>query len=533
MSTDRAVARRAWRQQRTGAVVVGLVTAVSVYATATAYLRTYPTAALRQQAAAVVGADSGLRILLGPINDIATVGGYTVYKNFVFLTLLGAVWAVLAGTRVLRGEEDAGRWQLQLAGATTPARATGATLAGLFAAVGLVGALGAAGALACTTDPALGMGATGAFLHASTLLAVPAVFAAVGALASQLARTRRTATGLGLGVVAAAFVLRMGADAGPSSAWLGWLTPFGWVERVRPYTSDDGRPLLLCVLAVAVLATLTVWAAGRRDVGDGLVAAREERPVRARGLGSALGLSLRLELPTLVAWVTGAVVTGFVMGIFAEVVRAAFPASMEEMLARYGVRGTPLQEFLGIAFLLLATVVALLPAAQVGAAVGEQTSGRLTAVLAAAVDRRAWFGGRLALTAGAVVVSEVLGAAGVLAGAALRGLDVGAGSLLGAGLNVVPTALVALGVGAVVVSLAPRLAAPAVYAVVVWSVFADLLAPLSGALEPLQKVSLFHTMALLPGADPDPVAIAVTTLVGLGLCTVAVVAFGRRDLAAD
>ena len=128
MSTERAVARRAFRQQRTGAVVVGLVTALSVYATATAYLKSYPTPADREQAAALVGADSGLRILLGPINDIATIGGYTVYKNFVFLTLLGAIWAVLAGTRVLRGEEDAGRWQLQVAGATTPAGATRATL---------------------------------------------------------------------------------------------------------------------------------------------------------------------------------------------------------------------------------------------------------------------------------------------------------------------------------------------------------------------------------------------------------------------
>ena len=533
MSTDRAVARRAFRQQRTGALVVGLVTALSVYATATAYQKTYPTAAAREQAAAAVGGDAGLRILLGPINDIATIGGYTVYKNFVFLTLLGAIWAVLAGTRVLRGEEDAGRWQLQVAGATTPAGATRATLVGLGGAVLVVGVLGLLGALACTTDLALGMGVTGALLHASTLVAVPAVFAGIGAFASQLARSRRTATGLGLSAVAVLFVLRMGSDAGGATSWLAWLTPFGWVERVRPYTRDDAAPLLLCLLAVAGLAVATVRAAACRDVGDGLVSAREERAPRLRGLGSALGLSVRLELPTLVAWVLGAVVTGFVMGVFAEVVRASFPASMLEMLARYGVRGTPLQEFLGIAFLLLATVVALLSAAQVGAAVGEETSGRLTAVLAGAVDRRAWFGGRLAVTALAVVLSAVLGAGGVLLGAALRGLDVGAWTILGAGLNVVPTALVALGVGALVAALAPRLAAPAVYALVVWSVFADLLAPLSGALEPLQKVSLFHAMALLPGADADPVTITVTTLVGLALCAVAVVAFGRRDLLAD
>ena len=67
-------------------------------------------------------------MLLGPVSAIDTVGGYTVYKGFVFLTTIGAIWALLAATRLLRGEEDAGRWQLVLAGSTRAARATAATL---------------------------------------------------------------------------------------------------------------------------------------------------------------------------------------------------------------------------------------------------------------------------------------------------------------------------------------------------------------------------------------------------------------------
>ena len=44
-----------------------------------------------------------------------------VYKCFVFLTTIGAIWAVLITTRLLRGQEDTGRWQLMLA-ARAPAR---------------------------------------------------------------------------------------------------------------------------------------------------------------------------------------------------------------------------------------------------------------------------------------------------------------------------------------------------------------------------------------------------------------------------
>ena len=77
-------------------------------------------------------------MLLGPVSAIDTVGGYTVYKGFVFLTTIGAIWGLLIATRLLRGEEDAGRWQLVLAGRARAARATGATLAACFAAVGVI-----------------------------------------------------------------------------------------------------------------------------------------------------------------------------------------------------------------------------------------------------------------------------------------------------------------------------------------------------------------------------------------------------------
>ena len=45
--------------------------------------------------------------------------------------MLGAVWALLVATRLTRGEEDAGRWELLLAGGTTRGRALSLVMAGL------------------------------------------------------------------------------------------------------------------------------------------------------------------------------------------------------------------------------------------------------------------------------------------------------------------------------------------------------------------------------------------------------------------
>ena len=63
------------------------------------------------------------------------MAGFTVFKVGMTLMVLGAVWGLLTGTRLLRGEEDAGRWELLLAGQTTRRRATAQALAGLGAGV--------------------------------------------------------------------------------------------------------------------------------------------------------------------------------------------------------------------------------------------------------------------------------------------------------------------------------------------------------------------------------------------------------------
>ena len=102
-----------------------------------------------------------------------------------------------------------------------------------------------------------------------------------------------------------AFVLRMIADSGPTTKWLLWATPFGWVERMRPLTHTDLRPLLLAAVTTALLAGSAIVLASRRDAGAGVFATRDAVPPRAFGLGSPLGMATRLELPVLGAWCAG------------------------------------------------------------------------------------------------------------------------------------------------------------------------------------------------------------------------------------
>ena len=92
-------------------------------------------------------------------------------------------------------------------------------------------------------------------------------------------------------------------------------------------------------------------------------------------------------------------------------------------------------------------------------------------------------------------------------GAQTQGVDPGLARMVGAGLNVVPTALLVLGIGAVVLAVAPRAATRAVYGVVIWSLIVDLLSSMVSGLAWLDHLSLFHYMALAPAQDPDLVTV--------------------------
>jgi ABC-2 type transport system permease protein len=125
----RQVARRV---ARSGAVW-GVVFALFVIVQTHAYTATYPTQAARNQLLSAYGTNLGLNALLGRAGAINTVAGFAAWRFLGILGAFGVLWGLLASTRLMRGEEDAGRYELLLTGATTRRRAAAQCLAGLGA----------------------------------------------------------------------------------------------------------------------------------------------------------------------------------------------------------------------------------------------------------------------------------------------------------------------------------------------------------------------------------------------------------------
>jgi ABC-2 type transport system permease protein len=528
----RVVAGLVARRIARGALLWGAVGAVIVASSVEGFVAAYPTLESRRQLARTLTLNKGVQVLIGTPHRIDTVAGWTAWRSLGILTFVGAIWGLLAATRLLRGEEDAGRWELLVAGPTTRRWATAAAVTGLGAGLAVLLAVTALGVLAAGRLPEARFPLGSALFLAVALVAPAAVFLAVGALTSQLASTRRQAATLAAGVFGVAFVLRMAADTASGLAWMRWLTPLGWISALRPMTGSHLLPLVPLAGSMVGLGLLSVHLAGRRDAGAGLIPASDQAEPRTALLGGPFGLAVRLGRPGILGWAAAVAGLSLLFALVARSLAGASSSFLDQAFARFGARQSGLDAYLGMFFMIIGAVIAFCAATQVTATREEEADGRLDALLVRPVSRTAWLAGRVAVAAGALVVLGLAAGVASWAGAASQhAAGAALPRLLVAGLNVVPPALLVLGVGTLAHGLAPRLAGPLVYAVVASSFVLNLLGTLGSTSRWLLDLSLFHHLALVPAADLrwEPSAL----MVGIGLAGVlaGAAALRRRDLA--
>jgi hypothetical protein len=96
-------------------------------------------------------------------------------------------------------------------------------------------------------------------------------------------------------------------------------------------------------------------------------------------------------------------------------------------------------------------------------------------------------------------------------GATTQHADVGLGSLLEAGLNVVPPAVFVLGIGALAFGLWPRGAVGVVYGLVVWSFVVETIAAVFDSNHWLRDTSPLLHITPVPAADPHWTAAACSS----------------------
>lgn len=495
---------------------------------ATATVGLYPTTGSRVQAAASANGTPSLVALYGRVYDPTSLGALAMLKMTALGAALVAVLTVVTVVRHTRAEEEAGR--LELLGAAVVGRYAALTAA-LLVAAGAGLTLGLATALALI---AAGLPAAGSVAVGLAWTGVGTAFAGVAAVAAQLARSARTATGIGAATLGLAYLLRaVGDSAGPRGpGWLSWLSPVGWGQQIRPYAGERWWLLLLLAAFAGLTAAGGYALVARRDIDAGLLPDRPGRATASAGLRSPLGLAWRLHRGALAGWTAAFVLLGAVLGSIASSAGTLLntPQARDLITALGGQQGLT-DAFLAAELGIVGVIAAAYGVQAALRLRAEETALRTEPVLATAVSRTRWAASHLVLALGGSTVLMVgagLGA-GLTHGAHTGELGRQLSRVLGSAVLQLPATWVVTCIVVAFFGLAPRLAA-AGWAVLVAFLLVGELGPVLKLSQWVMDISPFGHLPKVPGGPVTAAPLGWLVAVAGLLAVAGLGGFRRRDI---
>jgi ABC-2 type transport system permease protein len=484
---------------------------------------------------------------------VGTPGGYAMWK-LGWMLVFPAIWGLLAGSRILRGEEERGSLDVLLSQPRSRTQVVLQKVAALLTALLLIGLLigiitGLAGVRA---NAGFSFGA--ALLFGLNIALVSAVFAALALLISQFTHERRTAAGLTGALFGFAILLNSLAHTAPDTDGLAHISPVYYFGLSKPLIPGHGvDPVAMLVLAAMTLvpAALGVVLFLRRDVGDTInlmpatsgggtasAAHAHELPSGDIAVRSVYARSLRTLVGPTLWWGLGLAFFGAAFTLMAR--------QTEENLAG-ALKGTPYEAilntltggagfgsgtlFLGLIFAELPLVFTIYALIQASTWAEDEEQGRFELLLANPQPRwRVLLARYAAFVTSLLVIAAALLVA-VLLAAAQQQLPIDGGHALAAVVGILPIALVVASVGYL---LAGWLRSAAVVGVLGAVLAASFLVELVGAIfhwpDWVVQLSIFERYGspFTKGLDwVNVVGVLAVAVAALGIATWR---FGQKDI---
>jgi ABC-2 type transport system permease protein len=522
----RAAVGAAVRLARRGTVIVALIAGGLPAFVAVEYRDTF-SGAIGASSLTGLAENPAIRTLFGRPVALDDPGGFTVWRTGTVLAVFVGTWAVLTATRLTRGEEEAGRWDLLLAGRLRLRFVVASSLAVVLAATAVVGTAVAVGLMLAGTET------TGAVLFGTLVGGTGMVGAGLGLIAAQLLPERRAASGLGVAVLLAGLLVRMVADGVPALGWAQWLTPFGLVTRAEPYAADRWFPLLVLGVGVVALVAVAVGLAGGRDVGAGLLGGRDVHRAGTALLGSLPAFSARRLSRPLLGWGTGLALYFLLIGTLATTMLDFLrdnPAFAELASAAGFSRLASVEGYVSALFSLLAIPVGAFAASRLASVAADETGGRLSLLLSLPVGRARWAATEAAAAGVGCVLLAAAAGLTTWVGARAVGAPLGLGDSVGGAVSVVPIALLCLGAALAALGWVPQ----AVLAVgILPAAGGYLLLVLADSFRWPAWVggfSPFDHLAAVPAEPLDVPGAVGMVVIALLLALLGLVGYARRDL---
>lgn len=525
-----------FKQTIKGAAILGILIGIMAALQGFGYVKTYPDAASRAAFAAAFESAPALGVLYGEIKNLASGAGYMVYRTVPVMGLLAAIWALMTVTKLLRGQEEDGRWEVLTSASTTPRQATFYLFAGFSASLIVAFTLSTIIVAAIGSMPEIAASIEESVLIGLSIFLPALLFGGIGILVSQLAATRRRAIFYGLTCIALFFILRSIANIIPDLYWLKTLTPFGWADQISPIFDPAplwASPFLFTVSLFIVGGTFLV---GTRDLGSGIINESATRKPRFHLLKSATGLAFRQNIPLFAAWTIAAISISILMASLTNVATEAVTdsPSLAGIVSQLGDSTTSLKlAFIGAGSIFVIIALLIMTTASFANIRKDEAKDYLDILLAQPLHRSSWLGKRLLLIIAASITVSLAHAVTTWLMADFQNITLDLGNMLLIAITATGIIIFTLGLGTLLYGIAPRIAVTCMYIVIAWSFLIDILESVIGLNEIIVKSSLFHYVTLSPAATPDWATFAWLIAIGFSMGGIGILAFTKRDIISE
>jgi len=239
--------------------------------------------------------------MMGPNYAVGADGFGALYTTLMLLmtALTVGLMNIFLVVRNTRADEEKGRFEVLRSlpvGRLANLNATFITAVIVNVVLAVVIGLG----MFAVGDASMDFG--GSMLWGAALGATGLVFAAFAGLFSQLSSNSRGAMGFSFAVIGFFYLLRAPGDMNPDLEFLSRISPLGLVLRTQAYAGNYWWPILILLVAAAIVAAVAYRLNHMRDIEQGIIPARPGRADGSVLLRTPYGFTFRLLKVSLIVW---------------------------------------------------------------------------------------------------------------------------------------------------------------------------------------------------------------------------------------
>lgn len=534
-SATRALRRFGFKQSLKGALIIGLLSALMIGGQGAAYTASYPDEFSRTQFKSTLQKAPALGVLYGEIKNLPSPAGYMVYRTVSFLTFIISIWGLMTVIKLLRGQEEDGKWELIASGSNSSRKASLHVFLGFILSVLLAFILCVTGTTAFGALPSINAPPTAGLLISLSIFLPTILFGSFGFLVSQLSTTRRRALMYGLIPLIIFFIIRTIGNIVTDLHWLKYLTPFGWSELVSPVINPAIIWLLPATLLAPVFIISGFYLINRRDLGVGIIKESTTTKSHFFLLSSHLQLAIRQNSVLFISWALGAFAFTALMaeisGIAAEAVGDS--DSLKNAVGQIGGSNDPAVGFIGAGLVFMVMLLLVMATVFMASIRATEAKNQLDTILVNPIRRSSWLVGRLSIIIAASLIISIVSGLITWALAQVQNISLDLSNLILISIALNGTIVLTLGIGTLIYGLFPKLSVIGMYLIIGWSFLLEMVGAVIQLDDVLIKSSLFHYVSISPTQIPDWSTFWWLIGLGVALMTLGVIAFTRRDIISE